>query len=62
MSITSSIVAVVGAVVSKKKEDPLMPFKRSYELANEQERKAIAELQCATNDLACIIKEQMKDK
>lgn len=61
---SSIVMAAITGIVSPKrrKESPLEPFKRSYELANDEEKRAFKELECATNDLACLIENKELDK
>lgn len=58
---------IMAAIISfaapkKQKEHPLAPFKRSLELASEEEKKALVDLECATNDLACAVQKRESER
>lgn len=59
----SSWLATAAAVsFLRKKESPIAPFKRTAELAEEEQRKALKELEDATCELVRVVAEKMPNE
>jgi hypothetical protein len=56
----SSWLATVAAVsILKKKESPITPFKRTAELAEYEQKKALRDLEDATKELVRVVAERI---
>lgn len=57
-----SMIAAFAAIthVMKKRESVLEPFKRTVKLADEEQDKALNELECAVQELTKVIEEKSK--
>lgn len=57
----STIAALMGiAHITRKRESPLEPFKRTAQLADEEQEKAFTELECALQELKRVVEEKSK--
>lgn len=56
---SSWLAATIGVVAIKRKPDPIAPFKRTVELAEAEQQKAIKELEAATEKLIQVVAEKL---
>jgi len=56
------LAATLGVAMIKRKESPIEPFKRTAELAEREQQKALQDLEEATTKLIKIVAERMPNE